>query len=465
MTDPLTWSIARAAERLRRREVSSLDLTEATLARIDATEDRIHAYVTVRTEEARTTARARDRELAEGRWRGPLHGIPVAIKDLLYMEGTPTAAGSAALAGTPSPSNAAVVERLEEAGAVIIGKTVTHELAYGVNIPPTRSPWGENCYPGGSSAGSGAAVAARSAFGAIGTDTGGSIREPSSLNGLTGLKPTFGRVSRYGVVPLSPSLDHVGPMTRTVTDCALMLQAIAGYDPRDPGSIPEPVPAYLPGIDWPIHGMRLGVDRAFAFSAGIEPDVQEAFRTALQEYEAEGAQIIDITFPEANLMSPVGLTILLAEASQEHGELLRARGDRLDPATRVMLELGELLPGTHYITALRARTLLASLMRRTFDAHGLDALIAPTLPAPTVPIEQMYAPPAGEDPMTDAINASFGANVTGLPALTIPCGFSRQGYPIGLQLTARPFAEGTLFRLAHAYERRHDWTERPPELA
>lgn len=465
MTELVELSLAAAGIALRRGEVSSQQLTAATLQRIAATEPRIHAYTQVWQEAALAEAAARDRELATGRWRGPLHGIPLAIKDLLYTRGLPTEAGSAALHGFIPPFNAAIVDRLLEAGAVIVGKTVTHELAYGVNTPPTRTPWGEDHYPGGSSAGSGAAVAARSAFAAIGTDTGGSIREPAALNGLVGLKPTFGRVSRYGIVALSPSLDTAGPMTRTATDCALLLQAMAGYDPRDPGSLEQPVPDYLQGIDRGIAGLRLGIERGYFFGPTVLPEVRAATEAVLAELAEQGAELIEVSMPEMELMSPVGLTILLADASAEHGRLLRERGQLLDPATRVMLELGELVPGTQYVTAQRARRLLCDLTRRLYEAHGLDALLSPTLPSPTVPIEAVGAPDqTGQDPLTAAINLTFPANVTGQPALTIPAGFSSQGFPLGVQFAGRPWGEPTIFRLARAYERTHDWANHQPPL-
>jgi len=466
MTELVELTIAEASAALRRGDITSLELTDATLRRIADTEERIHAYVHIYGDAARADAQERDRELSQGRWRGPLHGIPIAIKDLLHTTDAPTEAGSPAMRGFLSGYNATIVERLRQAGAIIVGKTVTHELAYGVDTPPTRSPWGSDHYPGGSSAGSGAAVAARSAYGAIGTDTGGSIREPASLNGLVGLKPTFGRVSRHGVVPLSFSLDHAGPITRTVVDCALMLGAIAGYDPRDPGSIDEPVPEYLHGIDADIRGLRIGVERDYSFGPTIQGPVREAVEEMIAELASLGAEIVEVTMPELFIMSPVGLTILLVEGSAVHRRLLRERGDHLDPNTRVMLELGEFVPATHYVQALRARSVLQATTRHLYAAHGLDMLLGPTLPTPTVAMDMLGVPDeSGEDPMTAAINTTFPGNVTGLPTMTIPCGFSPDGFPIGAQLMGRPFGEPALFRLARAYERNHDWvSRRPPQF-
>lgn len=465
MTDLTSLSMTEAGRLLRTRAISSLELVEANLRRIDETEPLIHAYVLVFADQARAAARHADRERARGHAAGPLHGIPLAIKDLFYTRDAPTEAGSGALRGFIPPYDATVVRRLRDAGAIIIGKTVTHELAYGVNVPPTRSPWGVDAYPGGSSAGSGAAVAARSAFGAMGTDTGGSIREPAALNGLAGMKPTFGVVSRYGVVPLSPSLDHAGPITRTVEDCAILLQAIAGYDPLDSDSSDVPVPDYSGGIDRGAAGLTIGIERSFYFERERQ-DVRDAVEAAIAEFAGLGARIVDVRLPEIDLMSPAALTILSPEASSCHAQLLRDRAADLDPATRVMLELGNMVPASHYVTAQRARTVLRATMKNFFRAHQLDVLLTPTLPATTMSMDEVMTPDdTGEAPLSFAIHYTVPANLTGQPALTIPCGFSPSGLPIGLQLIGRPFDEPTLFRLARAYEREHDWVTREPSLA
>lgn len=459
-------TMGEAGALIARKEVSALDLVEATLRRIAETEPLIHAYALVMAEQARQAARQLDQALARGDHRGPLHGIPIGVKDLCYTAGIPSEAGSRALAGTIPTYDAAVVERLRTAGAIVIGKTVTHELAYGVNAPPTRNAWDPACYPGGSSAGSGAAVAARSAFGAIGTDTGGSIREPAALNGVVGLKPTFGLVSRYGIVPLSPSLDHAGPITRSVEDCALLLQAIAGYDRRDAGSIEAPPVDYRADLEGGAAGLRIGVERRFFFGPAIWDEVRAAVDGVLDEYAAMGAELVEVELEDAALMSPVGMTILLGDASAYHRRLLRERGGDLDQATRVMLELGELVPATHYVTAQRARTVLCDRVREMFTARRLDALLTPTVPTTTVSMEMVaQASETAEDPLSAAIHLMIPPNVTGQPALTVPCGFSAAGLPIGFQLVGRPFDEVTLLRLARAYERRHEFAARAPRLA
>ena len=459
-------NIAAASELLRTREISAAELTEATLARIASTEPTLHAYVMILAERARQTALEADREIAQGQWRGPLHGIPIAVKDICYMRGLPNEAGSRAMAGFVPGVDATVVRRLEEAGAVIIGKTVTHEFAYGVNTPPTRTPWNLACYPGGSSAGSGVAVTAGSAFGAIGTDTGGSIRIPAAVNGIVGLKPTYGRVSRHGVVPLGTSLDHVGPLTRTVEDCAIVLQAIAGYDPADRGSLDEPVADYRAELETGVRGLVIGVERAHFFYEGLTEDVRRAVEAVLETLRTLGARIVEVELPELIQSPEVLMTIVGAEASAFHRRRLRERPGDYDLTTRRALEMGEFIPATHYLQAQRARALLRDRMAALFRANAMDVLVSPTMPTTTVPIPDLFAPRndyPDESPALSATHHSFSANLTGQPALSLPCGLSGDGLPIGVQVLGRPLGEAMVFRIARAYEREHGWsTMRPP---
>jgi aspartyl-tRNA(Asn)/glutamyl-tRNA(Gln) amidotransferase subunit A len=467
MTRLVDLSIAEAGGRLRRGETTSAELTEATLARIAETESVVHAYVQVLADRARQAAAEADRELAAGRDRGPLHGIPISVKDICYMRGLPNEAGSRAMAGFVPDYDATVVRKLETAGAVIVGKTVTHEFAYGVNTPPTRTAWDLSCYPGGSSAGSGVAVSVRSAFGTIGTDTGGSIRIPAAVNGIVGLKPTYGRVSRSGVVPLGTSLDHVGPLTRTVEDCAIVLQAIAGYDPADGGSVDAPVPDFRAGLEDGARGMTIGVDRPYFFYEGVTPDVRHAVDGVIATLQEQGARIVEVELPELGWSPQVLMTIMASEASTFHRRRIRERPGDFDPATRRSLEMGEFIPATHYLLAQRARNLLRNRMREMFATHKLDALLSPTMPVTTVPLPDLFADRAdypGESPILSVIHHSFSANLTGQPALSAPCGFASNGLPIGFQLLGRPFAEATLFRIARAYEREHGWTGMQPEV-
>ncbi len=465
MNDLTNLTIAEVADLIARRAVSCLELTEAIIAKIDETEPVVRAYTAVFADLARTAARQADREIGRGRWRGPLHGIPLAIKDIFYVSGAPTEAGSRVLKGFMAPYEATVVAALRRAGAVIVGKTVTHEFAWGANVVPTRNPWRLDCFPGGSSAGSGVSVAVGSTFGALGSDTGGSIRIPASMNGIVGLKPTFGLVSRYGVVPLGSSLDHVGPLTRTVGDCALVLQAIAGRDPQDSGSADIPVPDYMSEIDSGVDGLVIGIERDHSLYPGVKDDVRAATTTVIDELSRQGARVVDVKLPELDLGLLVGITILLAESSMYHRRWIRERPDEYEQGTRVLVELGEALPATHYLTAQRVRALIKQRMKQVFRAHGLDAMIAPTMPITTVPIAEMErVDERGESPRTLILHHSFSANVTGQPALSIPCGFDSDGLPIGLQLLGRPFGEATLFRIARAYESGHDWHKRRPTM-
>jgi aspartyl-tRNA(Asn)/glutamyl-tRNA(Gln) amidotransferase subunit A len=467
MAGLLDLTLAAAGEHVKAHTVSCSELVEATLRRIEETEPVVHAYATVMADSARADAARLDRELADGKWRGPMHGVPIAVKDICYTAGVATEAGSEVMAGFIPTYDATVVRLLTDAGAITIGKSHTHEFAYGVDEPPTRCPWDLARYPGGSSTGSGVAVSVGSAFAGVGTDTGGSIRVPASIENLVGLKPTFGRVSRYGVVPLSTSLDHVGPMTRTVEDNAIFLQAMAGYDPRDSGSVDEPVPDYRASLESGVRGLTLGVERDWFFYAGVARDIRVLVEGVIDELAAQGAKIVEVSLPHLELLGPVGLTVMLAEASTLHRRRLRQHAAKYDPAVRLLAQLGELIPATHYLTAQRARALLRHGFREAFETNGLDAMLWPTLPVTTAAFEKMSAP--REDgsegtPITAMVHHTFQANITGQPALSVPCGLADNGLPAGFQLLGRPFGEATLFQVARAYEREHSWPSLSPPL-
>lgn len=467
MNELVLLSIREASDLIARKRVSSAELVEAELERIAETEPLIHAYVHVMAESAREEARRADADLARGLWRGPLHGVPIAFKDLVYTTQAPTEAGSRVLRGWVPEYDATVIQRLRDRGVVVVGKTHTHEFAYGVNIPPTRNPWRLDCYPGGSSAGSGAAVSARSAFGAIGTDGGGSIRCPASVNGVVGLKPTTGRVSRHGVVPMSSTFDNIGPLTRTVEDCALLLGAMAGHDPLDPISLDVPVPDYTAGIESGVKGIRIGVDRDFFFGPRVTSDVHKAADGALDDLASAGAHIEEIQIPELQLAVPIAMPPILADTTAYHRKWLRQKRDDYEPPTRVMIELGELIPATHYVTAQRARRVLRDRVRAAFETFRLDALFAPTLPMPTVPVDKLnlvLTDASGESPGSSYFRQCVAANVVGIPALSVPGGFSSSGLPIGISFLGRPLQEQVLFRMARAYEIEHDWHRRVPEF-
>jgi aspartyl-tRNA(Asn)/glutamyl-tRNA(Gln) amidotransferase subunit A len=470
---PCWLNITQAAELIATRRLSPIELTRSVLERIEETDERVHAYVTVMGDSALEAAREAEAAIAGGEYRGPLHGIPVALKDLYYTAGTPTGAGSQVLDGFVPAHSATVTERLQAVGAIIVGKTVTHEFAYGQNTPTTRNPWDLERTPGGSSAGSGAAVAAGSCLAAMGTDTGGSIRMPASVDGVVGLKPTYGRVSRYGVVPLSWSLDHCGPLTRTVEDAGLMLQATAGHDARDPASADLPVGDLTSGLHDGVRGLRLGVPTNYFFDL-IHRTVQEAFEQALTILTNLGAVRVDVTLPGVELALPIGIGIMMPEASSIHQQWLRQTPERYDEGTRRMLEAGELQLATHYLQAQRGRAALKDAFKTVFREHALDALITPTEPTTATRIDQTSVDfgEAGQEPFFSVfVRHTIPFNISGLPALSVPCGFSADteggrigaGLPIGLHIAGRPFDEATILRIGSAYQSVTDWhTRRPP---
>ncbi|MCP9486035.1 MAG: amidase family protein [Gaiellaceae bacterium MAG52_C11] len=465
MSDLHWLTIREAGERLEARDASASELLDAVLARIAETEPHVHAFVTVMEDSARAEAEAADRRAGAGERLGPLDGIPIGVKDLCHTKGVVTSAGSKVLEGFVPKQDAVVVERLRTGGAVIVGKTVTHEFAYGQDIPPTRNSWDHRCYPGGSSAGSGVSVAVGSAFGAIGTDTGGSIRVPASVNGIVGLKPTAGRVSRRGVVPMSPTLDTVGPLARTVEDCALILNVIAGGD--DATVIDEPVPDYASGLTERLDGLRVGVERSYFFYEGVRDDVRAAAEEAIDTLGQQGAKVVEVPMIDhIELASAVGITVLVADTSEWHRTFLREHGDLYVQATRIMLQLGELVPATAYVRAQKVRSLVRDGLRNAFEQHEIDALVAPTIPLTTMPVEMLSVDltGTGETALSGFLHHCFLANVTGVPAMTVPIGFSDELLPIGLQLYGRPFGEAALFRIAHAYQEATDWHRRHPEV-
>lgn len=447
---PFELSLTEASRAVRARELSPVELTESVLARIAAVEGRLGAYVTVAADAALAAAVRAEREISGSGPRGPLHGIPMALKDLIDAEGMPTTASSHVRAGHVAERDSRVAERLGAAGAVLLGKTHTHEFAYGLTTPQTNNAWDHSRVAGGSSGGSAVAVAAGGATFAMGTDTGGSIRVPAALNGVVGLKPTYGLVPRTGVTSLSWSLDHVGPLTRTVQDVALVLSAIAGHDPRDPASVSGPVPDRFPGGD--LRGLKVGVPRNHYFDR-ITPEVEESVRGAIERLVELGAELVDVEIPMARYVQAVQWGLMVPEATAYHERSLRATPDLYAADVRILLEAGELTSAGDYLRAQRARTMMRDAWARMFD--GIDVLAAPTVP--------MTAAEAGQeavewaDGTTEAVSDSYvrlcaPANITGVPALTLPVGHDRAGLPIGMQLMARPFHDATVLRVGRVYE-------------
>ncbi len=466
MNELLDGTLVAASAALDRGDVSPVELTTLALERIHQHEPELNAYAAVLDDRARLAASRAQEEIARSGRRSPLHGIPVAVKDLIDMAGIPTTCGSRVRAGHVAGIDADCVERLERAGAVIVGKTHLHEFAYGPMTPTTSNPWNTGHIPGGSSGGSGATVAARGCFMAMGTDTGGSIRVPAALCGVIGLKPTFGRVSRFGIVSLSWSLDHAGPLTRSAADAAVALQVLAGHDPRDPGSSSAPVPDYLAGIKDGVRGMRIGVPNNFYFDL-LEPDVEATVRAAVAGLRAEGAQIIDVELPMIDVLMAVEYGLLLPEASAFHRDTLRSHRDLYADDVRALLEAGELVPATDYVAAMRVRGSIRSAWKQMFAAERLDAVIAPTAPivAPPRGLPTVTWPDGTEESVIDSlIRFSAAANVTGLPSVAVPCGFSTSGLPTSFQIIGRPFAEATILRIAATHERRSDTMLRKPAV-
>lgn len=453
MGSVLDLTLREASEALRAKQLSPVELARASLERIAADEPRLNAYVRLTEDRALAAARQAEREIGAGHWRGEMHGVPVAVKDLVDIAGLPTTCSSKVRHDHVAAADAACVERLERAGAVIVGKTHTHEFAYGITTPTTGNPWDVEHIPGGSSGGSGATLAARGCFMAIGTDTGGSIRIPAALCGTVGLKPTFGRVSRFGIASLSWSLDHAGPLARTVGDVAVSLGVLAGFDPRDPGSADVPVGNYLPELELGVRGLRIGVPRNFFFDH-VEPEVERNVRDAIARLQAEGATLVDVEVPMVDMIEAVEFGLCLPEASAYHRAMINERAELYEPDVRTFLEAGLLVPAVDYIAAQRQRTLIQAAWRRMFD--GIDALIGPAVAAVATRRDQVAVrwPDGTEETASSVfIRLSAPANVTGLPSISVPCGAGRGGLPTALQVIGKAFGEARILRIARACER------------
>ncbi len=461
-TELTRLALAEAAEQLRRRQLSPVELTEACLERIGRVEGRLNAFITVMREEALQAARQAAQAIAQGHYKGPLHGIPVALKDLFATAGVPTTAGSRILAENVPAEDADATARLRSAGAVIIGKLNLHEFAFGAtgvnpHYGPARNPWDQGRIAGGSSSGSAVAVASGECFAALGTDTGGSIRIPASLCGVVGLKPTYGRVSRRGVVPLSWALDHVGPLTRSAEDAAIVLGAVAGHDPRDESSSREPVPDYRRDLKRDRRGLRVGLPREYFFQ-NLDSEVLAAVRKAVEVLGELGAEVREVSLPHIAEAPAAVNAIMLAEALAYHQRWLAERPDDYGDDVRGRLELGLGVLAVHYVQAQRFRELIVREWReQVFDR--VDLLVTPATPIPAACIEESEI----QTTLT-LVRFTNPINLLGAPAISVPCGFTQAGLPVGLQLIGRWFEEGTVLRAAYAYEQATDWHQRAPPL-
>lgn len=463
--EPYELSLAAASAAISAGELSPLELAESSLNRIAAVEPQIHAFATVTADLALAQAKTAGEEIAAGRRRGPLHGIPLGVKDLYNTAGIATTSSSRVREHFIPETDSAAVTALAEAGMVLVGKTHTHEFAFGVVTPTTRNPWDVNASPGGSSGGSGAAVASGSCLVALGSDTGGSIRIPAALCGTVGLKPTYGRASRFGVASLSWSLDHVGPLTRNVTDAALVLNAMAGYDRRDPASVDLPVPDFTAGLERGVKGLRIGVPTNY-FTDRVDPEVAAAVSDAVTLLEGLGAVVVEVRIPRAESIQAAEWGILMPEASAYHRHAMRANPELYTAEVRALLEVGETILATDYIDALRMRQLMKLEWEQMFA--NIDVLIAPSVPAPAVAADdpQVYWPDGTVETATDAmVRLSAPGNLTGLPSVSVPCGFSSSGLPLGMQIIGGPFEEPTILAVARTYELASDYVGRIADLS
>jgi aspartyl-tRNA(Asn)/glutamyl-tRNA(Gln) amidotransferase subunit A len=477
-------TVAALAAALRRKEVSSVDLTRAFLERINKYKD-LNAFITLEPERSLAQARAADIRIAKGEV-GALTGIPIAQKDIFCADGWLTTCGSKILSNFVAPYDATTIDKFNKAGAVCLGKTNMDEFAMGSSNETSyygvvKNPWNTAAVPGGSSGGSAAAVAARLAPAATGTDTGGSIRQPASLTNLTGLKPSYGRVSRYGMIAFASSLDQGGPMCRTAEDAALMLNVMAGFDPRDSTSVDAPVPDYTQSLNGEIKGLRIGLPKEY-FSEGLGSEVAKAIETAITEYKKLGAQVIEVSLPNSQLAIPCYYVLAPAEASsnlsrfdgarygyraKDYTDLLdmycktRAEGFGAEVKRRIMIGTYALSAGyydAYYLKAQKLRRLIAEDFRKAFES--CDVIMGPTSPSTAFKIGEK-----SDDPVSMYLSDIYtiSVNLAGLPGMSIPAGFDAQGLPIGLQLIGQYFNESRLLNVAHGYQQVTDWHQRMPE--
>jgi aspartyl-tRNA(Asn)/glutamyl-tRNA(Gln) amidotransferase subunit A len=471
MADLCWTSLRDLARMIATKEVSPVEVVQAHLERIAARDSILKSFITVCPDAALEAARQAESELQAGGLRGPLHGVPIALKDLYNTAGVRTTGGSRILADFVPAEDATVVARLKAAGAIVLGKLNMHEFAYGpeglnAHYGHARNPW-DAARPriaGGSSSGSGVAVAAGLVPMALGSDTGGSIRIPAALCGITGIKPTYGRASRAGVLPLAWSLDHVGPMARTAADCALALGPMAGYDPADPTTSVLPVPDYTTALTGDVKGLRVGLLRPF-FLESATPEVREAVERAARTLEGLGAVVDEVALPSVGSVAAASFAIVASEALAYHAEWLRTRAADYQPDVRERLKMGAVVSGLHYIRGQQARALVRAEVDGALARR--DVLLAPTTPLPATVLGESQAT-IGDGP-TDVRSALIRLtrpfNFSGHPACSLPCGLTAAGLPIGMQVVGRPFDEATVFRAADAYQRATDWHTRRPALA
>lgn len=459
MTDELNRrSISELAPLIRDKRVSPVEVVESAIKSIREHNDQVNAFISITMEQARKAAKEAEKEIMNGEYRGALHGIPIALKDNLFVKNEVTTMGSKIHANYIPGYDATVVRKLRNSGAIFMGKVHMSEYARGStnfneHYGPCRNPWNHEKISGGSSGGASAAVSANMVFASIGTDTGGSVRIPSALCGTVGLKPTYGRVSKYGCFPLAWSLDHVGPITKTVKDSALLLEVIAGYDENDPDSSKEMADHYTEALSRDIENMVIGVNESYFFS-DVDPDVEKFVRQGIDRLESFGAQIEHVEIPHLEEVLYAGTITSLAEASTVHFNHLREAPDMIGKEVRATFQLGEMVAAVDYLQAQRIRHKVNKKMSELF--RKIDILITPTVPfvAPTIGDEDIILNNKSLDIVTHLTRFTRLFNVTGLPAITVPCGMS-QGLPVGIQLVGPAFEEGRVLNVAHKLEQSH----------
>lgn len=464
-----TLTLAQAAKAVRERRASAVELLDAVIARANAIQPATNAFIRIDEQLARSQAAIADTEAARGQFRGALHGVPMAHKDMYYRAGVVSSCGSLIKRDVVATTTATALARLDAAGAIQFGVLNMAEFAYGptghnYHFGHARNPWNLEYITGGSSSGSGAAVAARATFAALGSDTGGSIRAPAAFCGVTGLKVTYGRVSRAGAMPLSFSMDTVGPLARTAEDCAMLLAVLAGADPRDSTASSAPVADYVGRLAQPVAGLRVGVPRQY-FSDDLDASIARALDEARRVLVGLGCVIVPIDIPDLAAADVAGTHIIAAEAAALHGHWMRTRPQDYSQQVRARLERGLALPATGYIDALRYRGVMIDEFLRTVFSN-VDVLHVPALPIATPTIAQTDVTAGGAMDRTLALVTKFTRpfNFLGLPSLALPCGMQPTGLPIGMQLVGRPFAEDVILQLGHAYQQATDWHSRAPVL-
>ncbi|MGE0823050.1 MAG: amidase [Candidatus Binatia bacterium] len=457
-----TLTLSEVAALIETKEVSPVAVTEAMLDRIATYEGKLYSYVTITAEIALRQARAAEQEITKGTYRGPLHGVPIAVKDLCFTKGIRTTCASKILADWIPEHDATVVERLQAAGAVLLGKLSMTEFAlagYHPTVHPPVNPWNPERWPGASSSGSGVATAASLCFGSLGSDTGGSIRFPSASCGIVGVKPTYGKVSRYGVFPLGMSLDHIGPMTRSVADAAIMLREIAGFDPKDPTTRRVTVRDYPTILRNGVKGVRIGIDQTYC-TKGTDSQVSAAVLASAKIFADLGATVREVQFPVSD--DPFWFTICAAETAVAHEQFYPARANDYGPTFRSFLEHGGRVTGMEYVQAQEKREVVRRLLDEVFQK--VDLLLCPSMPSLPMLVKD-FPPdaPLSRQGSVGLLRHTAPFDLTGSPTISVPCGFSREGLPLSLQLVGRHDEEGLVMQAGYAYEQATEWhTRRPP---